>query len=254
MSKPAPAPPRAERRRRGEEALLSAEIRRVMTAEALKKVCLAAATGVARGKVRFNLVNGWLAQRLFFERALVRKPVSMTRFRLIWPLLWQKRLLMPLVEPKGIYGFYSKPLIKKLADLIGERSTLEIAAGDGTLARFLGDAGVDVVATDDKSWSHVVDFPESVIEQDAVDALRARSPRAVICSWPPPGNAFEAEVFKTRSVELYVTIGSRHAFASGNWSAYDEQDAFGFEEDEALSRLVLPPEVEAGCLRIPPPG
>jgi hypothetical protein len=36
--------------------------------------------------------------------------------------------------------------------LIGERECLEIAAGDGTLARFLEAEGVRITATDDHSW------------------------------------------------------------------------------------------------------
>ena len=58
---------------------------------------------------------------------------------------------MPLVQPKGIYCFYSKPLIQDLAALIGQRSCIEIAAGDGTLSRFLAAKGVDLTATDDHS-------------------------------------------------------------------------------------------------------
>jgi hypothetical protein len=49
----------------------------------------------------------------------------------------------------------------------------------------------------------------------------------------------------TRSVQLYIVIGSRHRFAAGNWGDYHEQSAFSFEEDRELSRLVLPPELDA---------
>jgi hypothetical protein len=244
-SAPQPAAPRAERRRRGEEAVLAEEIRREMTAAALKKICLSAATGVKRGKVRFNLVNGYLAQKLLFRKGLERKPVSLARFRLVWPLLTQKQLLMPLVEPKGIYCFYSGKLVKELAKLIGDRPALEIAAGDGTLARFLRDAGADVVATDDRSWDHSVDYPEDVLQQDASRALREHRPRVVICSWPPAGNSFERDVFKTSSVETYVVIASKHRFASGNWADYEAQSGFELSERPDLGRLVLPPELEA---------
>jgi hypothetical protein len=168
----------------------------------------------------------------------------MPAFRALWPLLWQRRLLMPLVGPRGIYCFYSKPLIRRLADMIGERPALEIAAGDGTLARFLAAAGVDITPTDDHSWRDV-SFPAEVVRQDAREAVRARRPAVVICSWPPAGNDFEREVFKTPSVELYVVIGSRHRFATGNWEAYEQQTAFALAEEPELSRLVLPPELDA---------
>jgi hypothetical protein len=221
------------------------EVERAMAVEALRKVCVSAATGVTRGRVRFNLVNGWLAQKLLFKgKGLERKPVSLASFAVVWPLLSQKSFLMPLVEPKGIYCFYSRRLVKELAKEIGDRRALEIAAGDGTLSRFLKAEGVDITATDDHSWSHSIDFPEEVVDQDAISALRTHQPQVVICSWPPAGNDFEHAVFETESVELYVVIASQHAFASGNWTAYSQQQDFEYSEDKDLSKLVLPPELE----------
>ena len=242
----AATPPAARGRRqvRGLDATLAQEIRRQMAAAAIKQLSLSAATGVHEGRVRFNLVNGWIAQRLLFEDGLRRKPVSMPAFRLLWPLLWQRRRLMPLVGPRGIYCFYSKPLIRRLAELIGDRRAVEIAAGDGTLSRFLAAAGVDITPTDDHSWRDV-SFPESVVRQDAREAVRTRAPDVVVCSWPPAGNDFEREVFGTASVQLYVVIGSRHEFATGNREAYAEQTAFERTEEPELSRLVLPPELDA---------
>jgi hypothetical protein len=225
-------------------AALSEEIRRHMAAAALEQLCVAAVTGVHEGRFRFNLINGYVAQKLLFKHDLERRPVSTFWFRLVWPLLWQRRFLMPLVGPKGIYCFYSQPLIESLAETIGDRSCLEIAAGDGTLARFLGEAGVNVTATDDYSWRDVR-FADTVLRQDARTALAAHRPEVVICSWPPAGNTFEHHVFKTRSVQLYILIASQHRFASANWDAYDQQTEFGFAEDPTLSRRVLPPDLEA---------
>lgn len=223
----------------------AADVRREMKKAAVRKLCVAAATGVTKGKVRFNLVNGWLAQRLLFRgKGLERKPVSLFWFSVVWPLLSQKSFLMPLVEPKGIYCFYSRRLVRELTRMIGERTTLEIAAGDGTLSRFLAAEGVDVTATDDHSWDHSIDFPGDVLRQDARTGLREHQPQAVVCSWPPAGNDFEEHVFRTPSVELYVVIASQHAFASGNWNAYEKQDGFSYEQSDELSRLVLPPELE----------
>ncbi|MFI7547154.1 hypothetical protein [Actinoplanes sp. NPDC049599] len=241
MSRPAAEP---AGRARPQAARLTAEVRRQMAVHLLKQAILSASTGVTAGRVRFNLVNGYVAQRLLFRRGLDRKPVSLRAFRLLWPLLRQRRLLMPLVQPKGIWCFYSRPLITRLAALIGDRSCLEIAAGDGTLARFLTDAGVRITATDDHSWSDTITFPETVLEQDARTALRVHRPEVVVCSWPPAGNPFEQHVFTTPSVQCYVVIGSRHEASSGNWAAYRAQRDFDLVLDEELSRLVLPPEVE----------
>jgi hypothetical protein len=225
-------------------ALLSQQIRHQMAVAAVKQLSLSAATGVTEGRLRFNLVNGWVAQKLLFEQGLRRKPVSLAWFRVIWPLVWQRRFLMPLVAPRGIYCFYSRQLIRKLAAMIGDSPCLEIAAGDGTLARFLAAEGVAVVATDDHSWQDV-DFPPAVLRQDAREALRKPRPGVVICSWPPAGNDFERDVFKTPSVQMYVVISSRHRFAAGEWAAYEEQTDFELAEDPALTRLVLPPELDA---------
>ena len=224
---------------------LRTQARRQLAAEALKQLCLSAATGVSSGKVRFNLVNGWVAQQLLFEHDLQRKPVSLLWFRLIWPLLWQRQLLLPLVQPKGIYCFYSRPLIRALAAMIGDRSCVEIAAGDGTLSAFLAAKGVAVIPTDDYSWQHSVTFPAFVLRQDAKAALRAHRPEVVICSWPPAGNAFEQAVFRTSSVQLYVAINSGLELGSGNRTAYAQQTGFELTEEPALSRLVLPPELGA---------
>jgi hypothetical protein len=241
----AAAPPAARGRAvRGLDAGLAQEIRRQMAAAAIKQLSLSAATGVHKGRVRFNFVNGWVMQRLLFENGLRRKPVSLWWFRALWPLLWQRRYLMPLVGPRGIYCFYSRPLVRRLAEMIGDRHALEIAAGDGTLSRFLTGAGVDITPTDDHSWRDVT-FPDRVIRQDAREAVRTRAPQVVICSWPPAGNDFERDVFRTASVELYILIGSRHEFAAGAWEVYEEQTAFEFAEEPSLSRLVLPPELDA---------
>jgi len=225
---------------------LQSDVQRAMAVAAVKQLALQAATGAKPGeRVRFNLLNGKLLQRIFFEgEGFRRKPVSMRQFKRWWPLLSQRKLLMPLVAKKGIYCFYSEPLVARLAELIGDRRAVEIAAGDGTLTRFLRGAGVDIVATDDHSWKDV-DFPAEVIKEDAKTSLKQRAPAVVVCSWPPADNAFERAVFKTRSVELYVVIGSRHRFAAGNWKTYEEQTAFDMTDDEELAQLVLPPELEA---------
>ncbi|GAB7044022.1 MULTISPECIES: methyltransferase domain-containing protein [Catenuloplanes] len=231
-------------RARSQRERLLAEVRRQMAVHLLKQQILSASTGVTEGRVRFGLVNGFIAQRLLFRRALERRPVPLGRFRLIWPLLTQRRRLMPLVQKRGIWCFYSKPLVRQLARLIDGRPCLEIAAGDGTLSRFLRAEGVDVVATDDHSWSNSIDFPDDVLEEDARTALKRHSPKVVICSWPPAGNAFERFVFSTPSVELYVVIGSRHRESTGDWDAYERQTGFTMTTDPRLSRLVLPPEID----------
>lgn len=233
-------------RHKNMEATLAQFIRSRMAHESVRKLCLSTlAAGTAKGRLRFNLFNGYIAQKLLFSKGLERKPVSLFWFRLFWVLVWQKKLLMPLVQPKGIYCFYSRELVGALAGKIASRSCLEIGAGDGTLARFLKDQGVNLTATDNHSWSNAVKYPEWVIKLDAISALQAYAPEVVICSWPPAQNDFERHVFAMPSVQLYIVIGSRHQFAFGNWKDYMQQSAFELEEDKRLGALVLPPEMES---------
>lgn len=235
-------------RQKNNEAALSQFIRSRMAHESIKKLCLATLAtdaGVTNGKLRFNLFNGYIAQKLLFSRGLERKPVSLFWFRLFWPLVWQKKRLMPLVQPRGIYCFYSQALIEALAGMIASRSCLEIGAGDGTLTRFLKNQGVQLTATDNHGWKNAVAYPEWAIKLDAREALATYAPEVVICSWPPSQNDFERHVFSTPSVQLYIVIGSRLQSAFGNWKAYTQQSAFDLEEDKKLGALVLPPELEA---------
>ena len=229
-------------------AALSQFIRSRMAHESVKNLCLstlAADVGTTKGKLRFNLFNGFIAQKLLFSKGVERKPVSLFWFHLLWPLVWQKKRLMPLVQPRGIYCFYSQALIVALTKMIASRSCLEIGAGDGTLTRFLKEAGVQLTATDNHEWSQAVQYPEWVIKLDAREALTTYTPEVVICSWPPSQNDFERHLFNTPSVQLYIVIGSRHQFAFGNWKDYQLQSAFDIEEDKKLGALVLPPELGA---------
>lgn len=219
-------------------------VRKRMTVLAAQRALQAAAMGASPGRRRFGLWSGFLVQRLFFSHGLNRKPVSLRQFRWLWPLVTQKRLLMPLVQPRGMWAFYSRELVAALARLIDGRPALEIAAGDGCLSGFLQGAGVAIRATDDHSWGHNIRYPESVEKLDAVSALERYQPEVVLCSYPPPKNGFEQSVFRTDSVALYVVITSRHRFAAGDWHAYESQDHFELQSDPALSRLILPPEID----------
>jgi hypothetical protein len=181
---------------------------------------------------------------LFFAQGLTRKPVSMRAFKWLWPLVTQKRLLMPLVQTRGIYAFYSQELVSALAVIIAGRPALEIAAGDGCLSDFLGCAGVAIRATDNHSWTQNIRYPESVEKIDAVAALEKHQPQVVVCAYPPPKNSFERSVFATGSVDTYVVITTRHKFAAGDWEAYETQQDFVVESDGKLSRLILPPQID----------
>jgi hypothetical protein len=226
------------------DSALPAIVRARMAFLAAQRAVQAAALGGSSGRVRFGLWSGAIVQRLFFSHGLVRKPVSLRAFRRWWPWVTQQRLLMPLVEPRGIYAFYSRELISALAERIAGRPCLEVAAGDGTLTRFLAEAGVQIRATDDHSWSRAIQFPQEVEKLEAGQALARYRPKVVLCSFPPPRNSFEREIFRAPSVDLYVVLTTRHTFAAGDWSAYESPGDFELRSDLALDNMLLPPMID----------
>ncbi|MFD2444850.1 hypothetical protein ACFSO7_12840 [Bacillus sp. CGMCC 1.16607] len=215
-----------------------------MAISIIEKLNMLAHSNQTSASVKLNFWDGFILQKLLFKRDLVRKPASIFWFKLFWPLITDKKVLMPLVNSKGIYCFYSKKLIQELSILIGSSKCLELGAGDGTLTHFLKEHGTDCHGTDDYSWEHYIKYPGSVEKLGAKEALRKYRPEVVICSWTPPGNTFERHIFETDSVQLYIVIGTKSPTYSGNHEVYSNQKEFVIECNESLSSLLLPPSVE----------
>ena len=72
------------------ETFLPDLVRSKMWLLALEKCYLSSAIGKTTGKVRFNLINGYIIQRLLFYRHLTRKPVSLFWFNFLWFFLLPK--------------------------------------------------------------------------------------------------------------------------------------------------------------------
>ncbi|OBZ08973.1 SAM-dependent methyltransferase [Bacillus sp. FJAT-27264] len=210
----------------------------------LEQLNIAVSSKTPEINVKLNLWDGTILQKLLFRKGLERKPVSLGLFKFWWRFVIHKKILMPLVNKKGIYCFYSRAFIKELSSLIGNQSCLEIAAGDGTLTKFLKSEHINCQATDDYSWSHYIVYPSFVEKADAKTALLKYTPQVVLCSWPVPKNAYEKHVFKTPSVDLYIVIGTKNPAFTGDFDAYYNADKFTMELDEKLSSLILPPSDE----------
>lgn len=207
----------------------------------LEKVNFSIQTNEYSGKVRFNLWDGLILQKLLFKKGLERKLVSVKKFKLVWPFIIKKKILMPLVNAKGIYCFYSKELVREFKKLIGDSSCLEIGAGDGVLTQFLINEEINCIATDNYSWDNYIKYPSFVKRLDGKSALEKYKTDTVICSWPPPENNFEKHVFSSNSVKLYIVIGTKNKLYSGNHKVYETQENFTMELNEKLSSLILPP-------------
>lgn len=215
-------------------------IRQRMSAIAIERFLKTSLT--TEKKLHLPFLDRFLIRRLFFTPGYRRRLVSNRLFRLVWPLVRRRNLLLPLAESHGVYCFYSADLVKEIAALIGDRRAVEIAAGDGALTRFLRRRGARLTASDDYSWSGKISYPAEVLNCDAHTILRRENPEVVLCSWPPAKNRFEEHVFRTSSVQRYIVIGSEHRFAFGNWAVYRSQSLFRLRKDEALSALLLPRE------------
>lgn len=180
---------------------------------------------------------------LLFDKRCRRKIVNRHLFKMLWPLVKNPNLLLPMAESRGIYGFHSKELLKGLVEIIGNRKCLEIGAGDGALSASLSQMNVDITASDDYSWSDRIKFGATVHKADAKTALETFSPDVVICSWPPPLNNFESYVFATNAVQTYIVIGGYGPNHFGNWGEYKRQENFSMINEERLAPYFFPPDL-----------
>ena len=100
---------------------------------------------------------------------------------------------------RGMWALVYRSFAQMLAEWIGDRTVLEVMAGRGWLAKALSEEGVDIIATDDKSWDdrHVEAsdvFP--VHKMDAVEAARTIDADVLIMSWSPYAEEVATEVLK----------------------------------------------------------
>ncbi len=191
----------------------------------------------------------WLAQKLFFKPDYARNCPRLWLAKLVWPLIKNKGGISYILQKQGIYSVYTREFVKKMAHLLKPYAQIiEIAAGDGTLSLELEKFGVKVHATDNHSWHSSVRYPDWVENCDATSALDRYQPQAVICSWPPPGNTFEKQIFLRSSVQVYLVIVSQHEYAAGDFSSYLQQKTFTMEEALDLNAMLLPPESQQRVL------
>jgi hypothetical protein len=110
-------------------------------------------------------------------------------------------------NPHGpIYFIPTRPFLRALARKIGKRRVVEVAAGDGHLARELTKIGVNVIATDSGKWERPqarmnarekralrgtnvagLKLGANVVRMDAIEAIRKLEPDLVLATWLPPG-------------------------------------------------------------------
>jgi 2-polyprenyl-3-methyl-5-hydroxy-6-metoxy-1,4-benzoquinol methylase len=86
--------------------------------------------------------------------------------------------LKSLCNNYGMWAIVEQKWTKKLANWIGNRKCLEVMAGVGWLAKALSEHGVNIVATDDFSWTlkarhkneSLKEIYPDIIKEDAISA------------------------------------------------------------------------------------
>lgn len=190
---------------------------------------------------------------LIFKRYFTKKrfdvpPINLRTHRYLWKFVKNKESILGKAYREGVYCVFSKQLIEGLSNILDGEETLEIAAGDGALTSFLRKK-CKIRATDDHSWKKKIEYDHSVEKIDAIAALDKYKPSAVISCFPPAPNGFEKKVFTCESVNLYIVIGSRHDYASGDFKTYSTQEYFSWETSIELTNSVFPREIDP-CIYI----
>lgn len=97
--------------------------------------------------------------------------------------------LKEVYNSQGMFAFVSWKWINPLVEWIGKRKCLEVMAGRGWLSYALRQKGVDVISTDNFSWSNERGWKEpltEVIEADAIESINLFGDKVdlVFLGWP----------------------------------------------------------------------
>lgn len=138
----------------------------------------------------------------------------------------------------GMYALVTKSWTSRLASWIGKKKVLEVMAGNGWLAKALNDCGVDILATDNKSWNRkfLVQPLFEVVKEDALESVKNNSDRDIlILSWPPyecPNSLSVIEAWGENKPIVYIgEIGGCTAgpIFDSHFDIMAEQPNFGYK-------------------------
>ncbi|MGA4519245.1 hypothetical protein ACPA0F_18465 [Solibacillus silvestris] len=144
---------------------------------------------------------------------------------------------------QGLYAFVSWRWVNPLVEWLGNRKCLEVMAGRGWLSYALRQKGVDVIATDDYSWTYDLGWDKpltEVIEMSAVQSAEKFGSEidVLIMGWPPYGDSVAYETMKklyeVNPHALVIFIGEM-----GGCTADDSfYEHFQYAEDEQFYKTV----------------
>ena len=158
---------------------------------------------------------------------------------------WDATAYRNTIIQKCGYALIAYEWIRPLAQWIGNRRCLEIMAGSGALSFALSQCGVDIVATDDKSWTdpRCNWFPapwSDVVQMDCLQAIQkyGKERAIIICSWPYMDDSAYRSLLEMRRVNPDAVM----LYIGENWGGATANDDF-FEnlslvEDDDFSAAV----------------
>lgn len=99
------------------------------------------------------------------------------------------------------FALVTKRFARDLAKYIGDNKCLEIMAGQGCLSKALKDEGVDIITTDNYSWSTHFNMSDTWTDVENIDCLDAikkygKDVSYIVCSWIPYNRSIGYEALK----------------------------------------------------------
>lgn len=102
----------------------------------------------------------------------------------------------------GHYCLVTKDLVEDLSAVLKDKRCLEVMSGKGLLSHHLKASGIDLVATDDKSWKSlsIENHVESISGIDAIEKYKNSSDILLII-WPPYDKPDAHQIIKAWGTE-----------------------------------------------------
>lgn len=113
-----------------------------------------------------------------------------------------RSMFMSQYQKAGHYCLVTKDLVEDLAGILNGKRCLEVMSGKGLLSHHLRASGIDIVATDDKSWKslNIDNHVESISGINAVEKYKENSD-VLIMVWPPCNKPDAHEIMKAWGTE-----------------------------------------------------
>jgi hypothetical protein len=117
-----------------------------------------------------------------------------------------------------LFQIFSTEFIQSVADIItnAKGPILEVMAGDGKLVEFLASrVNKEIIATDSKNYTYDIQYPDWILEYDAMQALDDFDPSVVILCWEPLYSDVGDRIAKNGHSLIWIGDPNRCAPKSG---------------------------------------